>query len=537
MVYPGGPSKGCYTCRARKVKCDEARPVCNRCIKGNRICGGYRTLDDKKTVSRGSEQRLVTSKGEDDMAKRLASLALSPTSLFGQNRDQERANLCAFYSRLVRLPQVQGLHGGLLTVTTLPAILADLKQPIMTTSPLPSALSALLLTLVSEKGNDKHCSAVTKALTCYGRALKLTRRLTEESDEGRRGELIMTIFILGMYEDLNSSEDHIRTTSNSHLEGAVAFVRTQKCKSFGEDINKRIYSALLNRALYTCFDDIKINTPFMFTLNDLRLLHADIAAERNIDRLNLYSSALLIIHMQLRQIEKEVLLSFPSNGAVTITATSKANALLRSITSTEYKMAEWPNALPPQSKYLTVRLSPDDSTDLWGVDAHIYRTFSAGNDWLRYRMLQILAHSLRLRAYHLIANPLYGYCHSAFEHEDAKAPGLAGYFAMTHSKIRAIASDICASMPYHLGYRSKSKPGLRYPSEPFHKGRYPRLLSACQIIWPLYVAGIAEGVDVAQRLWISRQLAFINEEMGIGKAAVLARLVKKAAGMKTQSIA
>ncbi|KAI0858789.1 hypothetical protein F4860DRAFT_526704 [Xylaria cubensis] len=33
---------GCITCKARKVKCDEARPECLRCRTSARICGGYR---------------------------------------------------------------------------------------------------------------------------------------------------------------------------------------------------------------------------------------------------------------------------------------------------------------------------------------------------------------------------------------------------------------------------------------------------------------------------------------------------------------
>lgn len=29
---------GCFTCRARRIKCDESRPICERCRKGNRDC-------------------------------------------------------------------------------------------------------------------------------------------------------------------------------------------------------------------------------------------------------------------------------------------------------------------------------------------------------------------------------------------------------------------------------------------------------------------------------------------------------------------
>ncbi len=34
-------SKGCKTCRTRKVKCDEARPICQRCIRSRFDCQGY----------------------------------------------------------------------------------------------------------------------------------------------------------------------------------------------------------------------------------------------------------------------------------------------------------------------------------------------------------------------------------------------------------------------------------------------------------------------------------------------------------------
>ncbi|KAF3059285.1 hypothetical protein GL218_05153 [Daldinia childiae] len=34
---------GCLTCKARKVKCDEGKPHCNRCITTGRACSGYAT--------------------------------------------------------------------------------------------------------------------------------------------------------------------------------------------------------------------------------------------------------------------------------------------------------------------------------------------------------------------------------------------------------------------------------------------------------------------------------------------------------------
>ncbi|RSM06703.1 hypothetical protein CEP52_005589 [Fusarium oligoseptatum] len=32
---------GCHTCRIRRIKCDETRPACRRCISTDRVCDGY----------------------------------------------------------------------------------------------------------------------------------------------------------------------------------------------------------------------------------------------------------------------------------------------------------------------------------------------------------------------------------------------------------------------------------------------------------------------------------------------------------------
>ena len=33
---------GCRTCRQRRIKCDEGRPICANCVKSQRECEGYR---------------------------------------------------------------------------------------------------------------------------------------------------------------------------------------------------------------------------------------------------------------------------------------------------------------------------------------------------------------------------------------------------------------------------------------------------------------------------------------------------------------
>ncbi|UKZ68163.1 uncharacterized protein TrAtP1_009198 [Trichoderma atroviride] len=41
MVNPGHASKGCTTCKLRRIRCDYGRPFCLQCTKSKRICLGY----------------------------------------------------------------------------------------------------------------------------------------------------------------------------------------------------------------------------------------------------------------------------------------------------------------------------------------------------------------------------------------------------------------------------------------------------------------------------------------------------------------
>lgn len=51
---------GCYTCKSRKVKCDEQRPACWRCISTGRECSGYGIWDGGYTGGRPTTQCLNT---------------------------------------------------------------------------------------------------------------------------------------------------------------------------------------------------------------------------------------------------------------------------------------------------------------------------------------------------------------------------------------------------------------------------------------------------------------------------------------------
>lgn len=74
---------GCYTCRSRRVKCDEKRPICDRCQKGSRECvypdpppskgSGGQPTRNKSTSASATPASPLSSTGEGDEDTELKS--------------------------------------------------------------------------------------------------------------------------------------------------------------------------------------------------------------------------------------------------------------------------------------------------------------------------------------------------------------------------------------------------------------------------------------------------------------------------------
>ena len=74
---------GCFTCRSRRIKCDETRPLCERCRKGSRDCV-YPSPTASSSASKASSRSTAKSRagrqqshGSDSSAK-VDSDTLSP---------------------------------------------------------------------------------------------------------------------------------------------------------------------------------------------------------------------------------------------------------------------------------------------------------------------------------------------------------------------------------------------------------------------------------------------------------------------------
>lgn len=76
---------GCATCKAKRAKCDEAKPACKRCTDRGWVCGGYK----KKFVFKSFEETLEASKR--NAAKRRSSASAKRESMLNNIKDIENS--------------------------------------------------------------------------------------------------------------------------------------------------------------------------------------------------------------------------------------------------------------------------------------------------------------------------------------------------------------------------------------------------------------------------------------------------------------
>ncbi|KAF2457650.1 hypothetical protein BDY21DRAFT_285624 [Lineolata rhizophorae] len=92
MVYCGKPSRGCQTCKSRRIKCDEIRPSCTQCNRTGRTCPGYPDefdlifRDENAAVARRARKASAAKTSSSPGSSSSRSVSKSPILRGGRER-------------------------------------------------------------------------------------------------------------------------------------------------------------------------------------------------------------------------------------------------------------------------------------------------------------------------------------------------------------------------------------------------------------------------------------------------------------------
>ncbi|KAH6842196.1 hypothetical protein B0I37DRAFT_345154 [Chaetomium sp. MPI-CAGE-AT-0009] len=244
MVFPGHFSRGCLRCRQRKVKCDETRPSCRRCLIYGKPCTGYtdqfqfrhRSAPGSAAVAAGpaSAQECTQEQGPGNKAPRRRTsqqpgaggkageqrqrrkqqpiLSLLPPSRQQQQQQQAVEDVCLarilprapdpcydntslfyFIQRFVTPNREDGFPGHL---SSLPSLYDSHSHGLLEAA----TLSVAKMAAYNRFGGEKFR---VQSYENHSRAIRLLQNIIQSEEEVTDDKVIMSVLLLCMLNDIS----------------------------------------------------------------------------------------------------------------------------------------------------------------------------------------------------------------------------------------------------------------------------------------------------------------------------------------------
>ncbi|KAF7876364.1 hypothetical protein EAF04_001457 [Stromatinia cepivora] len=537
MVNTGRPSRGCYLCRSRRVKCDENKPGCGNCRRLNRECPGYRPIFDVMHRNENSKQ-----------LKRFLAIAKTTPAAVQTTRPNHRSQSSSgIIPPVQRRPRqnsrfdtqrlVEAIHNR--TQSLYPPLTAALEEraicfflsnyvliphgpikcgflwfllPLMKLQPsaiLSDSLSAVALATFGNQPNARMLKP--KAEQAYSKALRQVTNAIGDPKQVAEDTTLAAVLLLGLFENMTDSlvkENQGWNSWNSHANGATALLKVRDVRGPMTSITSELVWTVKSHLNLSCLLNGKVS--------DIPIEWNEVLATIG----NQASGNLPIICNDLQakvaraRVECDKLMTSAKRTAQdfenVLNLMQRAKAIekgyLEWAESTpadwRYKPIGWIDAIPEEklagSKYFPGKI--DKYSELW--TAHI---------WNLSRGSRLLNHSTIVRCAAWLCSP-QDY-RTTVEYEKAMIVG------------KEMIRDVIASVPNCLSEIPKA---IDEPSPSGHSfacgeesSAYAKGLSALFIMWPLFSVATSDFVTKAQRTWVLGRMKYATEELGVSQGSTI----------------
>lgn len=182
--------------------------------------------------------------------------------------------------------------------------------------------------------------------------------------------------------------------------------------------------------------------------------------------------------------------------------------LIACLCAVDLEYAEFLNRCPVPFIYTTVTLA-ERSEEVFSDHYHVYSSIWTATVWNHYRCVRILVNELIIdQISYILSNP------EEFPSSWDSVPFYESQLLASNSMLQHLSHDICASVPFYLGYSVKASDRASRPP--------PKAVSGNLLLWPLYSAAVTGVVSDVMRDWVVGRLRMIADVMGIRQAAPLA---------------
>lgn len=414
-----GKSKGCNTCKRRKVKCDEGKPACQRCIRFGRECEGYgqrpprvRFVSDvRRTNERDSQnqQRVAA------LASRTSTSA-QPTIIPPPTPNKKDAALSFFLTQFATLGRSAASSTGFFEM--LPLVLSGERH----NSAASLALSAVSIAMFERWlgfGNKPGTSRKSFAEAIA----RLQTAIADPAECLSRATVVATLTL--QFHDNVCALLESNGVSRTHHDGSVALLRHQEQESNRPGTRTSLAYHVLH-------------TEVAFAIREKKSLPVTGISwlQYHNDSLN-PSSLLDIIGIDVANIQHEFFNAHLSSSSTE----DKLAELFAKAAIVDTRLKTWVSGVPAHWQPESFDHMPQCNPPIisYSQTFDVYRSVQIASIWNIWRIYRIITLKILLECLEL-------------------SNGNLDFSDNTHSFIREsiqkVVDAICRSVPFFLGNRS-----------------------------------------------------------------------------------
>lgn len=439
-----GASKGCATCRQRRVKCDETKPFCRACLRLGIECAGYtrsrlrfkdetlRYLSEPTTEVRQATNRNQCSR---ELIPHANTIPRSPSQ---SPQDLAVPFFLTYVTNIGR--SVESTRGFL-----------EFVRPVLSSenhsSALHAAVNAVALKVWTTMGHNNIPDSLPTHLIHHG--IARLRQAINDPRERKKDATILAALVLQMHDTLSAVSGQAKA-HGIHRDGALALLLQRNGRLHGSRYYPYLVGNLLHSRVSRCVRNS--NALSSIELNWLRTQVIPVLPTNP-------SSLLDIIGVDIAAIQRD--LCDPSFSLSIRPSTLQG--LWERVQTQEVRLKRWLEGIPPlwYRKRLRSRSDIDPSIETYHGACDIYPSIQIANIWNTWHTYQLILGLAKSRLLNLRAPNLNeGLCT-----QRETEPGSVA------SEVQGIVDSICYSIPFYLGncrqpgvLRNLENPHTKFPS-------------------------------------------------------------------------
>ncbi|KAL1623237.1 hypothetical protein SLS56_008405 [Neofusicoccum ribis] len=482
MVYTGKPSRGCQTCKTRRIRKtpdseQSALPLVSQTIN---------TLQATETCIFPPDSSLLSA----FFSLRGFSI---PQSLHVSIENQATA---FFFRNFVLPPQQAESARGFFD------ILVPYYNSTPEASPLHLATHAVSLSVL---GNYPGRSQMMReAARFYGQALQRAQQALQDPTQAKSDETLLTIMLFVLYEAIRATNDSITAWAH-HIDGAVTLAKLRGPQQLEKESSRKIFQALTN-AMQRCKPVEEFPGIPGWAIQE----------ENAANRLTVISMGLPALRSRVRAL---------MNTSIQGDRKTEAWSLIAAAREVDESLNKWATSLSEHWAHRTIAYQaemPSDpkTAERWIGPVHAYADVWTSHIWNDYRITRVFTLSIIMA------------CCSAISPNSTDL-SVKALLANAHFVTQGLIDDLCASVPFHMnfdlqnraievGQDRECKPisyNLNYSSGKDKTAA--EALGGFLLVWHVFVAANVECIPEPQRQWLQGRLLHIGHEFGLSPSQML----------------